>query len=105
MFRSRSANPPHVQVSRTWGLPRRRVAVIFAVFIGLIAAMIVYNVRATAAMGQQAVVVNISGRQSTLARRYADEVILKAEGFNADPTADHDELLQTAFALRYGGPA
>ncbi len=92
-------------MSRTWGLPRRRVALIFAVFIGLLAAMIIYNVRATAAMGRQALLVNISGRQSTLARRYADEVILKSQGYSADPSPDHDELLQVANAQLYGGPA
>ena len=105
MPKSLSADRPttHVQVSRTWGLPRRRVAGTFAVFLCLIAAMIVYNVRATATMGRQAILVNISGRQSTLARRFADEVILKTEGFAADPSSDHDELLQTASALLYGG--
>jgi two-component system, sensor histidine kinase and response regulator len=87
------------------GLPKRQVAATFALFLVLIAVMIGYNVRATAAMGRTALLVNVSGRQNGLARRYADEVFLKSEGFVADPSNDRDALEKSAAALLHGGAA
>jgi len=87
------------------GLPRRKIVAAFAIFVVLIAGMIGYNVRATAGMGRTALRVNVGGRQSVLARRYADEAIFKSQGFVADPTNDRQELETSADALLHGGPA
>src|SRR5579859_6001226 len=87
------------------GLPKRKVAATFALFVVLITGMIGYNVRATAAMGRTALLVNVSGRQSNLARRYSDEVFLKSQGFTAAPASDRDKLEKSAAALLHGGPA
>ena len=81
------------------------MAAIFAVFAVLITGMIGYNVWSTAAMGRTALLVNVSGRQGTLARRYSDEVFLQSEGFVADAGPDRVELEQSAAALLHGGPA
>src|SRR5579859_2780079 len=95
----------HRQRRRSPGIPMREVVANLALFLILIGGMIGYNVRATAAMGRTALLVNVSGRQSNLARRYSDEVFLKSQGFTADPAPDRDKLEKSAAALLHGGPA
>jgi PAS domain S-box-containing protein len=76
---------------------------VIPVFIVLVAAIIGYNVRATGQERGSALVVNIAARQRALVERYAKDVLLVVDGFQADPKVSGAALHQNAGALLNGG--
>ena len=82
---------------------KRSVAVVFVIFIGLVTAMVAYNVRETQSQRDTPLLLNVTERQGTLTYRYVNEVLLKAAGFTADPTETRATLEETAAALLDGG--
>src|SRR2546428_3754930 len=81
----------------------RRFRWIIALFLVLIAAIVGYNAIATANQRDTALIVNVAARQRGLAERYIKDVVLKFDGFQADPGADATMLRATAAALLHGG--
>jgi PAS domain S-box-containing protein len=72
-------------------------------YLTLIVGILAYNAVVTENERASALVVNIAGRQHAFAERYVKDVVLKAEGFKADPAQDAQLLLGTASALLHGG--
>ena len=99
-------DPPRVPLLRN---ERHRtnltVGAIFALFLALVAGMVALNVRATNAERNTALLVDITGRQGALTMRYANEVLLRAQGFRADPAPTRQQLEETAAVLLDGGLA
>lgn len=84
---------------------RAAVIAIFLTF-GLISALtVILSIRATGRSQNQAVVVEVVGRQRTLAERYVKEVLLVRAGEKADPSLTASILSQSAHALLTGGVA
>jgi PAS domain S-box-containing protein len=85
--------------------PRRngKLRWIVGLYLLLIAGILVYNARVTQSERAAALVVNIAGRQQALAERYMKDVLLRTEGFEADPEEDAELLQHTAKALLEGG--
>jgi hypothetical protein len=81
----------------------RRFGWVIPVFIVLVAAIVGYNARATAQQRGSALVVNIAARQRALVERYAKDVLLDVDGFQADPEGSGTALHQEADALLDGG--
>ncbi|MEY2444431.1 MAG: hypothetical protein QOE00_1011, partial [Ilumatobacteraceae bacterium] len=81
----------------------RQIVITILVFLVLIASMVGYNVFTTANQRDTALVVNITARQRTLVERYIKDVLLKVQGFQADPNESRDVLVNTATALLEGG--
>lgn len=82
---------------------RTKLASVVAVFLAVIAIVLILSASSGSADETRALVDNIAGRQATLVERYSAEVILKSEGFRADPGDTADELTKTAEALVNGG--
>src|SRR5260370_39474690 len=61
----------------------RELAAILAFFLLIVAVTVGYNVRATAAQRDTALLVNVTARQSTLAARDINEVLIRSEGRTA----------------------
>ena len=83
----------------------RELAAILSFFLVIVAATVGYNVQATAAQRDTALLVNVTARQSTLAARYINEVLIRSEGMTADPFPSRTALEQSAAALLHGGLA
>ncbi len=81
----------------------RRFGVIIALFLVLIGLIVGYNARATAKQRDTALIINVAARQRALAERYIKDVLLKVEGYRADPQEDAAMLRDTAQALLVGG--
>lgn len=81
----------------------RKFAWIIALFLILIATIVGFNARAIAKERATALVINVAARQRALAERYIKDVLLKVEGFQADPQEDATQLQETALALLQGG--
>ncbi|TML00613.1 MAG: PAS domain S-box protein [Actinobacteria bacterium] len=81
----------------------RKFGWIIALFLILIAAIVGFNARATAKERETALIINVAARQRALAERYIKDVLLKVEGFQADPQEDATQLQRTALALLEGG--
>ena len=63
----------------------RRLGWVIPVLIVLVAAIVVYNARALDQQRGSALVVNLAARQRALVERYTTDVLLKGNGFQADP--------------------
>jgi len=74
----------------------RRFGVIVALFLVLIGLIVGYNARATAKQRDTALIINVAARQRALAERYIKDVLLKVEGYRADPQEDAAMLRDTA---------
>ena len=84
---------------------RRSIFVIFVVF-GLISVLsVALSISATDRSKNQAAVVEVAGRQRTLAERYVKEVMLVRAGEKADPAVTASVLADSAAALLNGGTA
>lgn len=81
----------------------RKFGWIIALFLILIAAIVGFNARATAKERETALTINVAARQRALAERYIKDVLLRVEGFQADPQEDATQLQETALALLQGG--
>jgi diguanylate cyclase (GGDEF)-like protein/PAS domain S-box-containing protein len=84
---------------------RRTIIAIVVVFTAISAASAILSVRATARSKNRAAVVEIAGRQRTLAERYVQELLLARVGANADPRNTGSLLAGSARALLDGGMA
>ena len=84
---------------------RRRILAIFVIF-GLVSALsVTLSIRATGRSLNRATVVEVAGRQRTLAERYVKEVLLVRGGERADPALTASLLAESARALLDGGTA
>jgi PAS domain S-box-containing protein len=72
-------------------------------FLALIGTIVGFNARATARQRDSALIINVAARQRALAERYIKDVLLKTEGFPADPDDDATQLQGAAQALLHGG--
>jgi diguanylate cyclase (GGDEF)-like protein/PAS domain S-box-containing protein len=81
----------------------RRLALIGALYLVLIASIVGYNAVAIGRERGAALIVNIAARQRALAEAYVKDVILKSQGFQADPESGAVQLLTNAEALLHGG--
>lgn len=82
---------------------RARFGWIIALFLALIGAIVGFNARATSRERDSVLVVNVAARQRALAERYIKDVILRVDGFPADPSEDAAALSENANALLRGG--
>ena len=87
------------------GSGRRTVIGIFATFALVSAATVALSIAATSRSQNRATVVEIAGRQRTLAERYVQEVLLVRAGEKADPALTASTMAATATALLNGGTA
>jgi Type IV pili methyl-accepting chemotaxis transducer N-term len=75
----------------------RRTSVAIFVTFGLIAVLsVTLSIRATERSRNQAAVVEVAGRQRTLAQRYVKEVLLVRAGEKADPALTASLLASSA---------
>ena len=81
----------------------RRLALIGALYLVLIASIVGYNAVAVARERGAALIVNIAARQRALAEGYVKDVVLKSQGTQADPEGGAALLLANAEALLQGG--
>jgi PAS domain S-box-containing protein len=81
----------------------RRLGWVIPLFIVLVTAIVGYNARATSQERGSALIVNIAARQRALVERYAKDVLLDVDGFQADPEGSGTALHQEADALLDGG--
>ena len=87
------------------GSGRRTVIAIFATFALVSGATVALSIAATSRSQNRATVVEIAGRQRTLAERYVQEVLLVRAGEQANPALTASTLAATASALLNGGTA
>jgi PAS domain S-box-containing protein len=76
---------------------------VIGLFLLVIALMVGYNAVATNRQRGDVLIVNVAGRQRALAERFVQDVLLRVDGYAADPEADADMLTQNADALLKGG--
>ncbi len=81
----------------------RRLALIGALYLVLIASIVGYNAVSIGRERGAALIVNIAARQRALAEGYVKHVVMKSEGIQADPESDAQLLLDNAEALLHGG--
>jgi len=84
---------------------RRVVAAILFTFALSSALTVGLSIRSTTRSEDKAAVVEIAGRQRTLAERYVEQVLLAREGVQADPEVIARNLRASAKALLDGGTA
>ena len=84
---------------------RRTVAAIFITFALVAGLSIALSLSATGRSKNRATVVEVAGRQRTLAERYVKEVLLVLAGRKADPATTASALDASAKALLDGGTA
>ena len=84
---------------------RRTVIAIFATFALVSGATVALSIAATSRSQNRATVVEIAGRQRTLAERYVKEVLLVRAGQMADPALTASIMAASATALLNGGTA
>ena len=84
----------------------RSTIVAILLTFGLVSAgSVALSVYATSRSQHRAEVVQVAGRQRTLAERYVQEVLLARSGAQADPAYTATVLRKSARALLYGGTA
>jgi diguanylate cyclase (GGDEF)-like protein/PAS domain S-box-containing protein len=84
---------------------RRTIAAIFITFALVAGLSIALTFSATNRSKNQATIVEVAGRQRTLAERYVKEVLLVRAGRQADPATTASVLKASAEALLNGGTA
>ena len=84
---------------------RRTIIAIFLTFALISTLSVVFSIRATSRSQNKASVVELAGRQRTLAERYVKEVLLVRAGATADPALTGSILAASARALLDGGTA
>jgi diguanylate cyclase (GGDEF)-like protein/PAS domain S-box-containing protein len=84
---------------------RRTIVAIFATMALVSALGGFLSIRAASSSQHRATVLEIAGRQRTLAERYVQEVLLVREGEQADPAHTAELLAASAHALLEGGLA
>jgi diguanylate cyclase (GGDEF)-like protein/PAS domain S-box-containing protein len=84
---------------------RRTIVAIFVTFALVSVATVLLSIAATSRSQNRATVVEIAGRQRTLAERYVQDVLLVRAGQRADPATTDATLAATASALLNGGTA
>src|SRR4051794_28730166 len=84
---------------------RRTLGAILVVFAAFWVLSVAISVIATSRSRHQAGVIQVAGRQRTLADRYVQQVLLVRQGWQADPATTADILRQSARALLDGGAA
>jgi two-component system, sensor histidine kinase and response regulator len=91
--------------SRILGAIRRQRAIvaIVASFVILISGMVGYNAWSLSKQRETPLIVNVTERQRALTERYIKDVLLKLNGFAADPAHDQAVLDQAATSLIRGG--
>ena len=82
---------------------RAKLTATTAVLVAVIAGIMALSAHSTSVSRGSALVNNVAGRQPMLVDRYLKEVILKTNGFMADPAGTADTLTHTADALLDGG--
>jgi two-component system, sensor histidine kinase and response regulator len=82
---------------------RGALLVIVGGFVVLITAMVGYNALALDRQRDTPLVVNVTERQRALAERYIKDIILKVDGYAADPAESRSILEHTATGLLNGG--
>jgi diguanylate cyclase (GGDEF)-like protein/PAS domain S-box-containing protein len=83
--------------------PGARLPWIMAAFLLVVAAIVGYNAQTMSKQKGDALTVNVAARQRALAERYVKDVLLQAQGYQADPAEDADMLQTNANALINGG--
>ena len=81
----------------------RRLGWVIPVLIALVAGIVVYNARALDQQRGSALVVNLAARQRALVERYTTDVLLKVNGFQADPEASAEDVREPVDVLLDGG--
>ncbi len=83
---------------------RRATVAILAIFALFSLLSVTLVIRTTGKSRNRATVVEVAGRQRTLAERYVNQVLLARAGAPADPTAVASTLKASATTLLEGGP-
>ena len=81
----------------------RRLGWVIPVLIVLVAAIVGYNARAIAQQRGSALVVYTAARQRALVERYTKDVLVKVDGFRADPKDSGEAMRQPVDVLLDGG--
>jgi PAS domain S-box-containing protein len=81
----------------------RRLGWVIPVLIVLVAAIVGYNARAIAQQRGSALVVYTASRQRAFVERYTTDVLLVADGFQADPKESGEDVRQPVDVLLDGG--
>jgi PAS domain S-box-containing protein len=81
----------------------RRLGWVIPVLIVLVTAIVGYNARAIAQQRGSALVVYTAARQRALVERYAKDVLLVVDGFQADPEDSGEAMRQPVDVLLDGG--
>ena len=81
----------------------RRFGWVIPVLIVLVAAIVAYNGRAISQQRGSALVVYTAGRQRALVERYTKDVLVKVDGFQADPKDSGEAMRQPVDVLLDGG--
>jgi PAS domain S-box-containing protein len=81
----------------------RRLGWVIPVLIVLVAAIVSYNARAIAQQRGSALVVYTAARQRALVERYTKDVLVKVDGFQADPKDSGEAMRQPVDVLLDGG--
>jgi PAS domain S-box-containing protein len=81
----------------------RRLGWVIFLLIVLVAAIVGYNARAISQQRGSALVVNQATRQRALVERYTRDVLLKVDGFKADPKDSAEAVRQPVDVLLDGG--
>ena len=81
----------------------RRLGWVIPVLVVLVAAIVVYNARALDQQRGSALVVNLAARQRALVERYTTDVLLKVDGFEADPEESAEDVREPVDVLLDGG--
>ena len=81
----------------------RRLGWVIPVLVVLVAAIVVYNARALDQQRGSALIVNLAARQRALVERYTTDVLLKVDGFEADPEESAEDVREPVDVLLDGG--
>jgi PAS domain S-box-containing protein len=81
----------------------RRLGWVIPLLVVLVAAIVVYNARALDQQRGSALVVNLAARQRALVERYTTDVLLKVDGFQADPEESAEDVREPVDVLLDGG--
>jgi methyl-accepting chemotaxis protein len=83
---------------------RTKLGSVIGVFLVVVTSVLYIGSLSSSAGNSRALVDNIAGRQATYVERYTGEVVLKSEGFRADPAETAATMTQAAKSLLDGGP-
>src|SRR5882762_9534248 len=91
---------------RPFAMRSRRTVIAIVVTMALVSALSAFlSIRAASHSRHRATVIEIAGRQRTLAERYVQEVLLVRAGEPADPALTAKLLKESAHVLLDGGLA